>query len=240
MPKHVQPISLRNTFSCSQNWDEMSPDTQGRFCSKCSKSVLDITPLTDFQIKILATKHPQGFCAKANTHQLNRPIGPIERTKPGFPLVPLLAGIITLSSPSLLFAQTQVQPIEDVIILNGEAHCPTLKGNPTNRIIDSVSGYVYDQETSEPIPFVQIYVKGTKLGCLSDINGNFKLMIPDSMQAASYEMICSFIGYEKKAIIVHSKQVELPMVIMSTQIVGLMMVEPHAIKPSKRRRKRNK
>ena len=235
MPKKRQVFTLRNTFSCSEKWNEMSPSVKGRFCSKCSKTVLDITSLPDYRIKEIALSNPQGFCAKALKNQINRPINPIERTKSGFPLIPLLAGLITLTSPSLLLAQTKVKPIEDVIILNGEPHCPTLNQNPTNRIIDSVSGHVYDQETNEPLPFVQVYIKGTKLGCLSDANGNFKLLIPDSMQSSSYELVCSNIGYNQKATIVHSKQVVLPMVINREEIVGLMIMEPLEIKPKRRR-----
>ncbi|CAG5084210.1 carboxypeptidase-like regulatory domain-containing protein [Parvicella tangerina] len=40
-----------------------------------------------------------------------------------------------------------------------------------------IRGTVYDKETSEPLPFVKIKVKDHEFGCMSDLDGHFKLKL---------------------------------------------------------------
>ncbi len=35
---------------CHENWDKMTPDEQGRFCSVCSKTVVDFTRMSDNEV----------------------------------------------------------------------------------------------------------------------------------------------------------------------------------------------
>lgn len=35
---------------CHENWDDMNPDDKGRFCSVCSKNVVDFTTMTDEEV----------------------------------------------------------------------------------------------------------------------------------------------------------------------------------------------
>ena len=58
-----------------------------------------------------------------------------------------------------------------------------------------VSGRIYDANTKEPLPFVNIILKGTKAGATSDFEGNYSITTnesPDSVAA-------TYIGYLKVA-----------------------------------------
>jgi len=58
-----------------------------------------------------------------------------------------------------------------------------------------VYGSVYDSETKEPLPFVNVAFKNSKIGTTTDIDGNYRIetyYATDSIQA-------SFIGYKPKA-----------------------------------------
>src|SRR5690606_9271695 len=55
-----------------------------------------------------------------------------------------------------------------------------------------VSGVVKDYSTDEPLPGVNILIKGTGTGTITDIEGNYKLTIPDNDAVLAF----SFIGYE--------------------------------------------
>ncbi len=61
--------------------------------------------------------------------------------------------------------------------------------------VTKVMGKVIDAQTKEPLPFVNIVIKGTKAGCISDINGNYKL----ETKEIGDSIIVSFIGYKRAA-----------------------------------------
>ncbi len=52
-------------------------------------------------------------------------------------------------------------------------------------------GRVVDKSSGEPVPFANIVVKGTKYGTVSDIDGNFTLVVPDG----SNEITVTYVGY---------------------------------------------
>jgi len=56
---------------CHENWDEMTPNEKGRFCSICSKTVKDFTKLSDAEI-IHDLSLDSNVCINASSHQLNR------------------------------------------------------------------------------------------------------------------------------------------------------------------------
>ena len=62
----------------------------------------------------------------------------------------------------------------------------------------SVSGRVIDQETSEGLPGVNVIVKGTTTGTVTDIDGNFSLDVTSSESV----LIFSSIGYASQEIVV--------------------------------------
>ena len=57
----------------------------------------------------------------------------------------------------------------------------------------TVNGYVTDAETGEPMPGVNILIKGTLVGTLSDINGFFNLPVSNPDNAI---LVFSFVGYK--------------------------------------------
>ncbi|WMN07201.1 SusC/RagA family TonB-linked outer membrane protein [Marivirga arenosa] len=59
-----------------------------------------------------------------------------------------------------------------------------------------VSGSVFDQNTKEPIPGVNIYLKNSNQGTTSSLDGSFSLAIKNDIKT----IVFSFIGYEQKEI----------------------------------------
>ncbi|GAO31190.1 SusC/RagA family TonB-linked outer membrane protein [Geofilum rubicundum] len=65
----------------------------------------------------------------------------------------------------------------------------------------SVSGTVVDTE-GEPLPGVNIIIKGTTTGAVSDFDGNFQLQVPDAQTAV---LLFRFIGFEEQEIAVEGR-----------------------------------
>ena len=56
----------------------------------------------------------------------------------------------------------------------------TLSAQEDNRI--TIKGVVVDATTGEPIPFANLGVLGTVAGVASDMDGNFELLLPLSLE----------------------------------------------------------
>ncbi|UQB67438.1 hypothetical protein [Epilithonimonas zeae] len=66
----MKKISIPNP--CSENWNEMSPEDQGRFCSVCSKCVIDFTEKKPQEIQqLIEKKSDDSICGRFYNHQLN-------------------------------------------------------------------------------------------------------------------------------------------------------------------------
>ncbi|WP_172826832.1 DUF5686 and carboxypeptidase-like regulatory domain-containing protein [Flammeovirga sp. SJP92] len=56
-----------------------------------------------------------------------------------------------------------------------------------------VTGQIIDQQTNETIPYASVYIEGTTIGTLSDMDGNFTVNVP--LPANKKVLIASFMGY---------------------------------------------
>ncbi len=60
---------------CHEDWNAMTIDKKGKFCSSCSKSVIDFSNKSDIEIKtILLENTNQKVCGHFEKSQINRPL----------------------------------------------------------------------------------------------------------------------------------------------------------------------
>ena len=83
-----------------------------------------------------------------------------------------------------------------------------LTNNPEDKIIlelaqqQVITGTVVDSN-GEPLPGVNVTVKGTTIGVMTDINGNYSIDVPSSNSILIY----SFIGYNPQEVTVGSQRI---------------------------------
>ena len=70
---HQKPFKIVIDHPCQQNWASMAATEKGKFCSSCTKEVIDFTvweekAITDF----FAAINNQPICGRFRTHQLDR------------------------------------------------------------------------------------------------------------------------------------------------------------------------
>ena len=57
---------------CNENWDDMTPQSGGRYCDECDKTVKDFTVLTNDEISTYLTEHAgEKICGRFSSDQLN-------------------------------------------------------------------------------------------------------------------------------------------------------------------------
>ena len=58
---------------------------------------------------------------------------------------------------------------------------------------NSIKGFVYEKSNGEPVMYSNVYLKGTAMGCTTDINGYFSITrIPDG----TYTLMVTMMGYD--------------------------------------------
>jgi len=123
---------MKSQFSipkpCHENWNAMTPDEQGRFCSQCSKSVTDFTQMSDDEVIIyLRLNSDNKVCGRFRKDQMEKAPIHIPRkvlySQKKFINIFLLALLITMGS--MLFSCGN--------------NNPDLIGEPANVDTDTVS-----------------------------------------------------------------------------------------------------
>jgi hypothetical protein len=88
-----------------------------------------------------------------------------------------------------------------VLILSGNVSGQTTK----------IMGTVVDAETGEPIPFANVYFKGTNIGVTSDFDGKFSIETKNPTDT----LVASFMGYTRKYVTVnkgHFQEVQFTLI----------------------------
>ena len=75
---------------------------------------------------------------------------------------------------------------------------------PSKRMVLDVSGKVTDKVNGQSLPGVSILIKGTNSGTITNVDGGYKLSLPDNSDAT---LVFSFIGYVSQEVKVGSQQV---------------------------------
>lgn len=139
---------------CSEKWNLMQDSTQGKFCEKCSKYLIDFTDKTDGEVlEVFKNTEGNEICGKISIRSLSM----------------ALTGAILITNLSFVKAQAMnnvgVKTEQNVI-------------NSTK-----VSGKVIFKETKKEIANCEVYFihKSKYIKTTTDESGNFALEIPNDL-----------------------------------------------------------
>ncbi len=184
---------------CKENWNLMKHEGSGRYCSNCSKTVIDFTTLSDSEIVKLLEKSSGRLCGNLNTDQLNRIIS-IQESKSTPSFYKLLAGLLLLGSTknvqsaNVISNKTEISiPIYNEEFISNEIENTE---NPTDSLVNILHGIVLDSTNQEPIFGAIIKLKNTNKVVATDIEGKFKITIPNELPIDSITLIVRYIGYK--------------------------------------------
>ena len=183
---------------CHEDWSQMSPREQGRFCASCAKEVIDFTALSRKQIteKVQSGK---SICGRYRKDQLETTYF-IPEKKPfkNLGIAAAFTSLLALCEPAmgqeaesgLKFYQT------DTITQHNEQR----------KVMDSITvkGIVYD-DSKHPFAGVNIILKGTKIGAVSNENGEYSITVPSNFDTSDSYLVFSFVGFQHKEIAVQDK-----------------------------------
>jgi len=169
----------------------MQPNEQGKFCSSCQKSVVDLTILSDQQILDLLASTSK-VCGRINQTQLeginNQVITPSPFSWKKLSIAAAFVGFI-----SLIKAEAK-SPIAKPLTEQGpvSVKTPVLLSADTIITYKKIFGKVTEVGDTSGIPGVRIFIKGTNIQTATDTKGKYSLNVPVLNNTV---LVASFIGY---------------------------------------------
>lgn len=145
-------ITINNP--CPENWDSMQDSSQGKFCEKCSKCVIDFTDKTDREIANIFTEvHNTEICGKISKKSLSK----------------IASGIILITN--LTFIQAQNTTDLGIIAEQKASYITKLSGK-----------LIFKTTKKEIINAEVFFISKTKyIKANTDAMGNFVLEIPSNL-----------------------------------------------------------
>ncbi|AZQ44121.1 hypothetical protein [Nonlabens ponticola] len=178
---------------CSEDWNSMSFSQEGKFCIKCSKSVVDLTHLSNAELrKRLAQEN--NFCGRLSQNELKTTLIDFPKGEsPWFNYSKVAAGLViisTLTNAHAIEAKKSNLPLEMCIHEENEVIGKTNFGViettvtiPINASVFNFKGLVVANDTGKPIENAKILLatKAKIIATYSSKNGSFELKIPKDL-----------------------------------------------------------
>ncbi|OQP52038.1 hypothetical protein A4H97_25835 [Niastella yeongjuensis] len=197
MPKS---LLLNIPEPCHENWQNMTPQEQGRFCGSCQKVVVDFSVMTDKEVLDYFSKASQHVCGRFSNDQLNKEmtITPTKkRVTWAYVWNVLVASVLVTKTYAQGKPQIKKQPVDTTINERSQVvGWTSTKLDPVETVIPvTVKGVVLDAQTNLPVMGTSVTIKGTKIGSSANASGNFQLQVDNKN---GLELEVSRVGYEKQ------------------------------------------
>lgn len=153
------PFKISIPEPCHEDWDKMTPDQTGRYCSSCAKGVVDFTSKSKEEIQAFFIQN-QGkkVCGRLSKEQLNRfdiqiPAA-VLRQKRSFHHAFLLSLFVVMGASLFSCKNHSDNQLGDVVVVEDTIKEETLMGAilPPKEIMDSVNKAKKDSDTKRTIP----------------------------------------------------------------------------------------
>lgn len=197
-------LNLSRVQPCDQRWKDMPVVPGGRHCKLCSKRIVDFTGMQHGEVAKVHRESEGPVCGMYRKDQLQLPAGHRKRVswwsapRSFVSLVSLL-----MLEPALSSANAQEIPVEQAHDPGSQRPASAKTRKPDGRLKDGpvlIRGSVWEQHGKDrkPVPFVSIFVKGTDLGTVTDLEGHFVLNLSElDDPTGSVVLVMSYVGYAR-------------------------------------------
>lgn len=188
---------------CAEKWQNMQPNADGKFCLHCSKTVIDFTQRTSYEIKSYFQQHSENTCGRFTKLQLEETYTIYEANKfDHYKFVASLAlGLLTLDTLNAFSIDgndfknekdsvTLTKLIDNTKKLDSVS---IIKIGEKEENLVTIKGTVLDSKSNEELIGVNIYFpNNVKYGTVTDFEGNFEL---DVKNVFPVKLVFSYLGY---------------------------------------------
>jgi len=197
--KHITHVSIPQP--CTQNWGDMDPTTQGRFCSSCQKRVTDFTKLSNEQILALLSLSGN-TCGRITEVQLRTLNACLQHAPQPESSWWRRLSIATVFVSLLSLFRSEAKGVAPKAPQHATFEFKKMHAN-ANFADDqiTITGKVVD-ENNEILPGATVRIKGTNKSVMVGTDGTFSIKVP-SGQTIKLQVL--FIGFETKEVKIKPK-----------------------------------
>ncbi len=170
----MKKISIQIPSPCSESWDKMLPNENGRFCLNCSKTVIDFTKSSNEKL-IALDKNKTSICGRFYPSQLNQELVIKKQSKVWYSF---LATSLLLSTSKSLHSQTNISNNNKTTILSNSKLSDSTLSSKTKIIY----GRLFYSNSKTPIVLAKVYINQNDSLVTTDEYGKFQLNIPELLQ----------------------------------------------------------
>lgn len=199
-PKSIQ-ISIPQP--CHEDWNKMTQQEQGRFCSSCQKCVVDFTGFTDEQLYTYLLAHKnERICGRVHIAQTNRAI-----QLPAQPHSTLCKWVIAAGLVLLFTAVPESKTFAQVPLTEQSVSSPLIdqKHTKPNKSAPKIQGQIlgWGEEPIEGAEVSLVTNEGKIIGTYtSDKFGRF---IISKIRHGDYKISVHYIGYHEKEMFINTR-----------------------------------
>lgn len=173
-------ISIRIPEPCHEDWQKMTQTEKGKFCSVCTKEVIDFTSKSDEDL-VKSLANSKNTCGRFKKTQLNREVK-LER-KSGLNLLPYAASLLL---PLSLLNTTSANSSANNLPVRTYSSLNIGRFSKPNRAIINTVGRI-TSASGKALKNVLIRANESKKIVLSDSNGNYSIKTLDH-ETLSFEL----------------------------------------------------
>ncbi|HVU58533.1 MAG TPA: T9SS type A sorting domain-containing protein [Puia sp.] len=194
MPEKIQ-LLIHNP--CHEQWDNMMPDAEGRFCGSCQRTVVDLTMMSDQELLAWFAHDRKDACGRVMQDQLNRdlvPEKPPKKSRWALWWQLLVAGLLMSSKTS---AQAKPPKAPTSQSCDKDFHMPRVLGKMVFGTQVQIVQIV-DSATQKPIPGASVQVDDDPKFLIADSAGKVFILYHRIVKMSNMKV--SSIGYAPAAI----------------------------------------
>jgi hypothetical protein len=209
---------------CHENWQQMTPNEQGRHCLSCQKTVVDFTFMSDQEILDHISRASTNVCGRFTNDQLNKTYKE-QKTGRSFSLRyawnVVVATFLLTGNAAMAQSKNQVKKKEVVSDRNIKAPEIIMGGMAIVIPGRKIAGQIIDDSTGNPVGFASVRIKGMRTGISANEAGKFEI-IP-SGKKGKVILIVSAVGYATNEYEVLASKPDLYQI--------MLIPEAHELKP---------
>ncbi len=183
----MKPVRITIQKPCNQSWQEMTEQNDGRFCSQCSKTVVDFSLMSDSEIINYLKTHQQ-ICGRLHVDQMHRALMHPENKRKGLwlKIAAMFTGVFMGNSAFTQAPTIQTIPGIIPIPIPTGVEQPVINVDSVSSTV-SISGRVINANTKHQVSWAEVYL-GAEKSVRTNRQGYYKIEVQQS-EIAKYPLI---------------------------------------------------
>jgi hypothetical protein len=207
---------------CNENWSEMTSTDRGMFCSNCKKEVINYQYYSSNEL-LKSLKNSKEICGRFSLNQLDKELNSTEIN--WLHRIGLLLGFSSLFLSTPAYSQNEKSKTE-IVENKSNDELAHKNSNVYIEFYGKIMGTSRNiNETSYPIPGVNIIQKNTKNIVQSNFDGDFKIKVPIEDLKDKVVLVFNYIGMETKEVEVYKIKSNLKIeMVLSDAVLGEIVI----------------